>query len=68
MTNSKDTYFSNLDLVLIAITISLLVLTWGYLIIEYSSLPDIITVHFDALGKPNGYSSKENIWFFIRFI
>jgi len=63
MTNSKDTYFSNLDLVLIAITISLLVLTWGYLIIEYSSLPDIITVHFDALGKPNGYSSKENIWF-----
>ena len=63
MTNSKDTYFSNLDLVLIAITISLLVLTWGYLIIEYSSLPDIIAVHFDALGKPNGYSSKENIWF-----
>ena len=63
MTNSKDTSFSNLDLVLIAITISLLVLTWGYLIIEYSSLPDIIAVHFDALGKPNGYSSKENIWF-----
>ena len=63
MTNSKDTYFSNLDLVLIAITISLLVLTWGYLIIEYSSLPDIIAVHFDALGRPNGYSSKKNIWF-----
>lgn len=63
MTNSKDISFSNLDLVLIAITISLLVISWGYLIIEYSSLPNIIAVHFDALGKPNDYSSKENIWF-----
>ena len=63
MTNPKDTSFSNLDLILIVITISLLVLTWGYLIIEYSSLPDIIAVHFDALGRPNGYSSKKNIWF-----
>ena len=63
MTNSKDTSFSNLDLILIVITISLLALTWGYLIIKYSSLPNIIAIHFDALGKPNGYSSKENIWF-----
>lgn len=63
MTNSKDIYFSNLDSVLIAVTISLLVISWGYLIIEYSSLPNIIAVHFDAVGKPNDYSSKENIWF-----
>ena len=63
MTNSKDTSFSNLDLILLVITISLLALTWGYLIIKYSSLPNIITIHFDGLGKPNGYSSKENIWF-----
>jgi uncharacterized membrane protein len=63
MSNTKDTCFSNLDLVLIAIIISLLLISWGYLIIEYSSLPNIIAVHFDALGKPNGFSSKENIWF-----
>ena len=59
----KDNHFSNLDLVLIAIIISLLLISWGYIIMEYSSLPNIIAVHFDILGKPNGYSSKENIWF-----
>jgi uncharacterized membrane protein len=59
----KDNHFSNLDWVLIAINSVLFLFSWAYLIAWYPSLPEIIPVHFDVLGKPNGYSSKENIWF-----
>ncbi|TXD48750.1 DUF1648 domain-containing protein [Polaribacter sp. IC073] len=59
----KNTHFSNLDYILIALTIVLLIFSWVYIIISYNSLPSIIAVHFDILGKPNGYNSKENIWF-----
>jgi uncharacterized membrane protein len=58
----KDNHFSNLDWALIAINSVLLLFSWAYLIAWYPSLPEIIAVHFDVLGKPNGYSSKENIW------
>ena len=58
----KDNHFSNLDWALIAINSILLLFSWAHLIAWYPSLPEIIAVHFDVLGKPNGYSSKENIW------
>ena len=58
----KDNHFSNLDWALIAINSILLLFSWAHLIAQYPSLPEIIAVHFDVLGKPNGYSSKENIW------
>ena len=59
----KDHHFSSIDWALIAINSILLLFSWAYLIACYPSLPEIIAVHFDVLGKPNGYSSKENIWF-----
>lgn len=62
MGHHKDNHFSNLDWALIAINSILLLFSWAYLIAWYPSLPEIIAVHFDVLGKPNGYSSKENIW------
>jgi uncharacterized membrane protein len=31
--------------------------------VSYNSLPATIAVHFDLLGKPNGYRLKTNIWF-----
>ena len=63
MGHHKDHPFSNFDWALIAINSAVLLLSWVYLIAWYPALPEIIAVHFDVLGKPNGYSSKENIWF-----
>lgn len=36
--------------------------TWIYCIISYSTLPDNIPVHYNELGFPNGYGSKDTIW------
>jgi len=63
MGHHKDHHFSNFDWALIAINSALLLFSWVYLIAWYPALPEIIAVHFDVVGKPNGYSSKENIWF-----
>ena len=63
MNHNKNTFFSKLDWLLIAIIVVLLLYSWGYLVLWYPLLPETIAIHFDALGKPNGYSSKENIWF-----
>lgn len=40
----------------------LLCLIWGLTAVNYSSLPDMIPVHFDALGKPDGFGGKITIW------
>ena len=40
----------------------LLCLIWGLTAVNYSSLPDMIPVHFDALGKPDGFGGKATMW------
>jgi len=30
--------------------------------INYSFLPDIVPIHFDSTGNPNGYSNKFSLW------
>lgn len=35
---------------------------WMYCIISYSALPDNIPVHYNELGFPNSYGSKDTIW------
>jgi uncharacterized membrane protein len=36
--------------------------TWIYCFISYSTLPDNIPVHYNELGFPNGYGSKDTLW------
>ena len=62
MSKNTNTYFSTLDYILIAVTAFMLISSWLYVSISYNKLPSEIAVHFDGLGKPNGYASKNNIW------
>ena len=51
-----------LDWIFEIIAFSCLVWIWIYCFISYSTLPDVIPVHYNELGFPNGYGSKDTIW------
>jgi uncharacterized membrane protein len=50
------------DWLLDSITLACLFFIWGYSFLNYCALPDQIPVHFNELGFPNGYGSKDSIW------
>lgn len=52
-----------IDSFLLSVTGFFLVFAWLYIFMEYNSLPETITVHFDISGNPDGYNFKNNIWF-----
>ncbi len=39
-----------------------LLLLWGITILNFSSLPDTIPTHYNALGEADGFGSKNSIW------
>ena len=43
----------------------LYIILLAYMILTYPSLPDIIAVHFDSHGNPNGWSTKQDffLWY-----
>ncbi len=41
---------------------SLLVAIWGYILLMYARLPDVIPTHFSIDGTPDGYSQKNMIF------
>ena len=55
--------FQTMDIITELISVAILILMWCYCIINYTDLPDTIATHFNALGEPDGFSSKSNIWF-----
>jgi len=50
--------FLAIDIVIELVSITLLILMWTHLIIEYNSLPETIASHFNAKGEPDDYSKK----------
>lgn len=40
-----------------------LFLVWGFTLIHFKDLPPEIPIHFNAKGIPDGYGSKNSIWF-----
>jgi len=54
--------FETVDIIVELISITLLILMWGYCIINYFKLPDTIATHFNAVGEPDGFGSKQTIW------
>lgn len=36
----------------------LLIFIWVFTIVSYVKLPDIVPIHFDASGRPNGFGNK----------
>ncbi|WP_353778147.1 DUF1648 domain-containing protein [Winogradskyella sp. 3972H.M.0a.05] len=52
----------NFDYIIELISITLLVLTWYYVISQYADLPETIASHFNAEGEADGYSGKIVLW------
>lgn len=51
-----------LDIVLELATISLLLLTCIYTIVQYNNLPETIPTHFNAVGEADSFGHKTNIF------
>lgn len=62
MSKKGSFQFSTLDHIIISVVLFLLIYTWCIISIAYSNLPEIIAVHFDGAGDPDGYGSKNSIW------
>jgi uncharacterized membrane protein len=59
----KKVSLQPIDTVLEATTAGILVGLWIYVIISYTSLPDIIPTHINFKGEVDGTGSKNTIWF-----
>ena len=55
--------FESIDIAVELASITLLLLVWLYIIMEYPLLPKIIASHFNASGQPDGYGNKVFILF-----
>ena len=55
--------FEPIDIAMEVISVTFLILTWIYIIINYSELPETVANHFNAKGEPDGYGSKNFLWF-----
>jgi len=54
--------FQTFDIILELISISFIILTWVYTIIQYGNLPETIPTHFNAQGIADGFSDRITIW------
>jgi len=55
--------FQSIDIVIELASITVLLLMWVHLILEFGNLPDSIPSHFNAAGEPDNYSNKLFLWF-----
>jgi len=69
--------YEQIDILVELMNICLLLLIWGYAIVEYAKLPDTIAIHFNAQGVADGHGNKMMLWlmpalatfiFFVMFI
>lgn len=37
-------------------------LIWGFVLLNYSNVPETIPLHFDAQGNADNFGTKQNIW------
>ncbi|RZL52579.1 MAG: DUF1648 domain-containing protein, partial [Pedobacter sp.] len=51
------------DKVLESVCITLLIILWITILVSYAQLPDTIPIHYNALGKGDGYGNKTSILF-----
>ena len=65
--NNKIEY-SGIDYIIIGSTVMLTVLAIVYTILEYSSLPEEIPLHFNASGDIDGYGNKNTLWYVIGIL
>lgn len=53
----------SLDIILELLILAILVTLWGYVIMYYSSLPEIVPTHFNGKGEVDATGGKVSIWF-----
>ncbi|MCC1484509.1 DUF1648 domain-containing protein [Winogradskyella immobilis] len=51
-----------IDIAIELVSITLLILMWLHVILEYNNLPDTIASHFNSSGQLDNYSSKLFVW------
>ncbi len=62
MTTTKGIQFEPIDYLIVGSGALLILLSWVYSGIEYSSLPETIPTHFNHKGEADGYSNKSMLW------
>lgn len=63
MTSSKNIVFESIDYIIVGFAALLMILSWVYAGIEYSSLHDTIPSHFNLKGDVDGHGNKNILWF-----
>lgn len=53
--------FQTIDVLIELLSITLIILSWVFVSLEFNALPDTIASHFNGKGQPDGYSSKSFI-------
>ncbi|MBX3042127.1 MAG: DUF1648 domain-containing protein [Candidatus Kapabacteria bacterium] len=53
---------SDFDKILEYLTFGVLVFMFAYIYNSNNQLPEIIPIHFDSTGKPDGFGSRSMIW------
>ncbi|MCG2792355.1 MAG: DUF1648 domain-containing protein [Weeksellaceae bacterium] len=43
----------------------ILIFVWIFTILNFQKLPEIIPTHFNFSGKPDGFGSKNSLWFLL---
>lgn len=54
--------FEQIDIIVELINITLLILIWLYVILNYTELPEEIPTHLNGSGDPDDYGHKMTIW------
>ena len=54
--------YQSIDILLELLSITILLLMFGYTIFEYSSLPETIPTHFNAKGEADDFGDKLTLW------
>jgi uncharacterized membrane protein len=52
----------NIDVILELVTLAILVILWGYVLMSYTTLPDIVPSHFNGNGEVNSTAGKGSVW------
>lgn len=57
--------FQSIDIFIELLSVTLILLMWIYVSLEYSNLPETIASHFNAKGEADKYSNKTSLWILI---
>ena len=54
--------YEQIDLLVELLNITLLILIWGYTLVNYLDLPETIPTHFNAKGEADDFGHKATVW------